>query len=208
MKTILSLAILSALTASVFAQGSLTPPAGVPAPAFKTLDQIYDKVAASEARTPLIAGQSGVTVDANGTINISQPGSYYLTRNLTLSVAANGITISSDDVTVDLNGFTIKNTSNATTGSGIRILGTNRSNLTIRNGHIRGNVSYSNSTNTYTGGGFASGIDAPSGVTFSSVRVSNISVSGCYVSGIDLATQQNTCVESCSVREVKGLGSV
>jgi hypothetical protein len=43
--TILSLALLSALTAGAFAQGSLTPPPGAPAPAMKTLQQIWDGLA-------------------------------------------------------------------------------------------------------------------------------------------------------------------
>jgi parallel beta-helix repeat protein len=38
---------------------------------------------------------------------ISQPGNYYLTGNLTLASAGNGIMINADDVTLDLGGFTI-----------------------------------------------------------------------------------------------------
>jgi len=49
------------------AQGSLTPP-GAPAPTMKTLDQI-------EARTPI--------TNTTNLVTISQPGSYYLTHNLT-----------------------------------------------------------------------------------------------------------------------------
>ncbi len=51
---------------ALHAQGSLTPPPGPPAPVMKTLDQV-------EARTPLNAGQPGVSINnATGTITISQ----------------------------------------------------------------------------------------------------------------------------------------
>ena len=75
-------------------QGSLTPP-GAPTPTMKSLDQI-------EPRTP-------ITYDG---YYISSPGSYYVTTNLTGSVygvpgSPYGIYIASDNVTVDLNGFTL-----------------------------------------------------------------------------------------------------
>ena len=38
---------------------------------------------------------------------ITQPGRYYLTRNLTGPGNANGITITAANVTLDLNGFTL-----------------------------------------------------------------------------------------------------
>src|SRR4051812_45809594 len=72
---------------SAFSQGSLTPP-GAPAPTMKSLDQI-------EARTPI----------SSVPFTISVPGSYYLTTNLTAALNQNGITVSADNVTLDLNGF-------------------------------------------------------------------------------------------------------
>ena len=78
----------------VLAQGSLTPP-GAPAPLFKTLDQV-------EPRMP---------ISTYGT-NITASGSYYLTANLTsASTTQDAITISADNVTIDLNGFALLNTS-------------------------------------------------------------------------------------------------
>src|SRR5262245_21580150 len=89
---VLTLALLSTLNlqlSTAFAQGSLTPP-GAPAPTMKTLDQI-------EPRTPI----------ASMPFIINQPGSYYIVSNLTQSAAANGILITVNNVTLDLNGFVL-----------------------------------------------------------------------------------------------------
>ena len=52
-------------------------------------------------------------------MTISQPGSYYLTHNLTVSSAAMRIDITTNGVTLDLNGFTISSTAASATGYGI-----------------------------------------------------------------------------------------
>src|SRR5215813_4957107 len=66
-------------------------PVGPPAVGlFKTLDQV-------EPRTPI----------SSLPFTINQPGSYYLTGNLTGAPGANGINISASDVTLDLGGFAL-----------------------------------------------------------------------------------------------------
>jgi parallel beta-helix repeat protein len=85
------------LSPLVFSQGPLTPP-GPPGPTMKTLEQIEPRKEINAANTP---GDSG-----NAFI-ISQPGSYYLTGNLSGLGPKNAISIRADDVTLDLNGFAL-----------------------------------------------------------------------------------------------------
>jgi len=63
---------------------------------------------------------------------ISQSGSYYLTKNLTATGTA--MTVSADDVTIDLCGFTLTGPGSGA-NYGIRMIG--RSNVEIRNGTVR-----------------------------------------------------------------------
>ena len=187
--------VLSSAVAA-FAQGPLTPPPGAPAPLMKSLDQI-------EARIPLVAGQPGVSIDANGGITISASGSYYLTGNRTVSTG-NGILINSSGVSVDLNGFSLISTSSTNTGIGISI-NSNTKDIAIFNGHIRGAVS--NNGGTYTGNGFNDGINAPAGGVMN-VHVRNVTVSGCKTKGIELEATSgiSNVVESCVVRTVGSRG--
>jgi parallel beta-helix repeat protein len=100
---------------AAFAQGSLTPP-GAPAPTFKTLQQI-------EPRTPI----------SSLPFTISTPGSYYVTGNLTGVAGSHGITITVDNVTVDLNGFVITGVAGAFHGIEMPQTVTN---IVIRNGTV------------------------------------------------------------------------
>ena len=165
-----------------FAQGSLTPPPGPPGPTMKSLDQI-------ESRTPI----------ESLPYTISAAGSYYLTRNLSVT-SGDGITISSSDVSVDLNGFTISSTEATPAGTGILFSGL-RSNLSIRNGTIRGNVNIVGGS--FTGSGFLNGIGGIFGAQ--NTLVSHVAVAGCMGHGINLSTSSNS-VENCTVRMVAGTG--
>jgi hypothetical protein len=108
------------------AQGSLTPP-GAPAPTMKSLDQI-------EPRTPVDATHTPGTPDQQFTI--SQPGSYYLTGNITaVSGVVFGILIQANDVTLDLNGFAMTGLGNDD-GIVVNVTGVAR-NIVIRNGTLR-----------------------------------------------------------------------
>jgi hypothetical protein len=169
---------------TALAQGSLTPPAA-PAPTMKSLDQI-------EARTPI----------SSAPFNISQPGSHFLTTNVTVS-SGNAITIATNGVTLDLNGFTISSTEASPTGAGI-LLNNGLKNITILNGHIRGSVT-NDGSGVYSGKGFGCGIIGNFPVN---VVVSRVSVSGCLYCGIYLGIGDSTVVESCTVRTVGNDGIV
>jgi hypothetical protein len=176
-------------TCSVMAQGSLTPP-GAPGPTFKTLSQIEPRIA----------------ITNTGLVIITQPGSYYLTTNITVS-SGHGINILTNNVTLDLNGFAVSSTAPSATGSGI-LLGADGTsqqcrNIAILNGFILGGVT--NNAGTFNGPGFQNGIFYPI-VSPQNVRISHVSVEGCYGQGI-LLGQNATVVEFCTVKTV-GLNGI
>jgi hypothetical protein len=83
-------------------------------------------------------------------VTISKPGSYKLSSNLTISrVNTTGIEITSDDVTLDLNGFTIQGPTVCTpgsnnsvscspAGSGVGVNAPTEANIAVTNGVVRG----------------------------------------------------------------------
>ena len=100
--------------------GPLDPP-GAPAPTMKTLQQV-------EPRTP-------ISQPVSFPIQINAPGSYYFTENITGVISQHGIVINADNVTLDLNGFTLSGLSVGL--AGITDNSTRRTNITIRNGTVR-----------------------------------------------------------------------
>src|SRR4051794_28495446 len=87
--------LLSLVARAASPQGSLTPP-GAPAPTMKTLDQLEPRVPVSATTTP---------GDATSVFKITQPGSYYLTGNITGASGKHGTFIAAGNVTLDLMGF-------------------------------------------------------------------------------------------------------
>jgi hypothetical protein len=113
-------ALLSTLNpqlSTAFAQGSLIPPPGPPGPTMLTLSQLADP------RTPISSLPYAIT----------NPGSYYVTTNLTGGASGDGIDIDTNDVTLDLNGFTLRGVSGS--GNGINVPNP-QNNLVIRNGVV------------------------------------------------------------------------
>lgn len=180
---LIGLSTIQAQLSTAFAQGSLTPPSGTPAPVMKSLDQI-------EARFPI----------SSAPYSITNPGSYYFTTNLTVS-SGDGITIFTNNVSLDMNGWTLAST--AISGGGVGILIKSRTqNLTIQNGFIRGTTVVSGGS--YTGGGFNYGICYEFEPSLNT-RVQGVTVSGCPVGGIYL-NASSSIVESCIVNSTAGLG--
>jgi len=82
--------------AAVAIAGDLNPPPGPVSPTMKTLKQV-------EPRTPVESLPGSPTA----TYLITQPGSYYLAGNITGEAGKDGIFIGSDNVILDLMGFTL-----------------------------------------------------------------------------------------------------
>lgn len=191
MKTIATGIVAIAIALNVYSQGSLTPP-GAPAATMKTMEQI-------EPRIPI----SSIPA------TISQPGSYYLTTNLTAGAGEDGITISAPDVTLDLNGFTLTG-SGTNSGSGI-IQSSSFRNLQIHNGklvnwagHSKWAVSATGKNSTIeavqVSGGFA-GINSGIGA-----RIANCSSSENISTGI--TGGHGSSVENCTAFFNNGHGIV
>ena len=104
--------------------GPLDPPAGPIAP-----------TPGPEPRTAI--NNTNTPGDADSLYKITQPGSYYLTGNITGVVGKHGIEIAASGVTLDLNGFDMSGVAAMGAFDGISVTLLNQSNITIRNGSVR-----------------------------------------------------------------------
>lgn len=103
--------------------GPLNPPAGPVSPTYKTLAEV-------EPRTPVQA----LPGSATAVYVISQPGSYYLTGNITGQVGKHGLLITADRVTIDLNGFALTGVPGSL--DGVRASG-GRAEVVVKDGTVR-----------------------------------------------------------------------
>lgn len=142
MKTITLTALTLALTAGGAIAGNLTPPVGSPTSTMKTLQEV-------EPRTPIQSlGASGSAMHA-----IFSSGSYYLTGNLIVPAGSIGIQVSADNVTIDLNGFSILGSGSGASSNGINVPSARRY-LTIKNGVISNFGGVCVDASNVTGGNF------------------------------------------------------
>ena len=100
--------------------GDLNPPAAPTSGTMKTLDEV-------EPRTPIHQADIPLT--------ITESGSYYLAENVSDNEWGECIIVSADDVTIDLNGFTI---TGSDYGYSYAIWMNGCSNVEIRNGYYTG----------------------------------------------------------------------
>ena len=113
--------------------------------------------------------------DSSNSFIISQPGSYFLTDNINGASGKSGISIQSDNVTIDLNGFTLGLVGSVTT-NGIDIPNS-QLNIIIRNGIVRG---------------WKNGVNAASSLN---CRLENLAAIGNGAAGFTLA--QGAFVKGC-----------
>ena len=148
--------------------GPITPPGGAIAPTGRTLDEIFNKVpvvGAADGRIPIAGGTSTVT--------ISQPGSYVLTGNITVS-SGSGININASDVTLDLNGFRVMTTANSGT---VIVINTGTNNVVVRNGLVAGGNTGVACTNNAVG-----------------ALIEDVAISGTKITGISLSGGCRGCI--------------
>ncbi|MFZ4487327.1 MAG: hypothetical protein ACOYO9_12140, partial [Candidatus Nanopelagicales bacterium] len=119
--TLLCLASLAAVAAA----GPINPPAGPVAP-----------TPGPEPRIPI--SDTTTPGDADSLFRITQPGSYYLTGNITGVANKHGIKIiATGSVTLDLNGFELVGTNAASAFVGVRDSTTAPSVISVINGTVR-----------------------------------------------------------------------
>jgi len=125
--TLLAAASLTAALAALVAiAGPLNPPAGPVTSTNKTLAEVEPRTAINTTNTP---------GDPGSLFRITQPGSYYLTGNITGIASKHGIAIAANGVTIDLMGFDLIGITGSLDGVSTTVTGLD--NLTIKGGSIR-----------------------------------------------------------------------
>lgn len=156
--------------AALVIAGPLSPPGGPVASTYKTLNDVEPRIAINSVNTP---GGASAAVHL-----INQPGSYYLSGNITAAAGKSAILITANNVTIDLNGFTINGVT-GTTQALIQITGD-----AANAGDPRGNVAIKSGT---VRGGGGDGINASTNAA-SRVRLDNVIACNNAGDGFDLAS--------------------
>jgi len=116
--------LILAAAAIISNAGPLNPPAGPVTGTSKTLAEVEPRIAVNATNTP---------GDATSLFRITQPGSYYLTGNITGVSGKNGIEVVADGVSLDLMGYHMQGVAGSVNGvlaaAGVR-------SLRIQNGSV------------------------------------------------------------------------
>lgn len=116
--------LLITLTCSTALAGPLVPPAGPIAPT----PGPEPRIAINATNTP---------GDSNSLFKITQPGSYYLTANVTGVAGKHGIEIVSSGVTIDLMGFDLVGVPGMGAFDGVSVSVSSLTAIAVRNGSVR-----------------------------------------------------------------------
>ncbi|MBX3392616.1 MAG: right-handed parallel beta-helix repeat-containing protein [Phycisphaeraceae bacterium] len=160
--------------------GPLDPPAGPVAGTYKTLTEVEPRIAINAVNTP---------GGANSLFRITQPGSYYLTGNITGVIGKHGIEIAASGVTIDLMGFDLQGVPGMGNFKGVIVTVSNLTDIAVVNGSIR----------NWDGGG----VDLGSFVSHNG-RVENVRASG--NSDVGILVGQSSQVTNCTASLNKGTG--
>ena len=144
---------------------------------------ITSLLAAADRRIPIPGAAVGMTPP----YAISQPGSYYLTGNVSVP-SGTAITINVNNVVLDLGGFLILSSASTASGFGVNLTGT-RQNVVVGNGLISG--------------GFSNGVSASNASV--NIVVEKLAVQGVGGLGIALGPSSTT-VRACAISGTGGNG--
>jgi len=173
-------AIAVIIGSAIVAAGPLDPPSGAITGTLKTLSEVEPRVAINATNTP---------GDPDSLFKIKQPGSYYLTGNITGVVGKHGIEIVASGVTLDLNGFDLVGVPGMGGYAGVVLSVPDQANISVLNGSVR----------KWGGGGVRI---AASGTT--NCRVARVSVTANTGAGIEVA--YSSLVSECSASKNTGVG--
>lgn len=195
-RRVCSLAVLTLCGTAI--AGPLTPPVGPVASTMKTLEQV-------EPRIPI--GLDTTPGDADSLYRITQPGSYYLTGNVTGVAGKSGIEIAASGVTIDLAGFQLNGSAAGANRSGVTDSFSFLSNVTVRNGIVTGWQQAGVRLSTTRGNRIESVTASQNGIGISAGDTSI--VTNCIAqnnTGNGLSVSAHSVVESCTASDNGGHG--
>lgn len=188
------------LAAAWLYAGPLNPPAGPITSTYKTLTEVEPRIAINATNTP---------GDANSLFKISQPGSYYLTGNITGEAGKHGIEIVASGVTLDLNGFDLVGVPAMGLFDGVSVTTGPFTNIAVVNGSVRGwgdegvDLGSNNPTNCRVENVQASG---NSGAGIASGTASVVVNCSAYQNGTGVIVQFGSSLLNCTAHENTNTG--